>query len=213
MSLLVLLHSPHRFCRQNSRRSLSPLNLRCLPVVVLEFWTCSRCRWGVLHCTDYCTYRHRRWYCFDYIYRGITKIVFNRSTRQWKPRSHRSLHAPSRATQRFCVNASRASTRRRTSSRVGYFLHAPPCARPAPADISPKWRHQCHVTCWHHRPHLLTSPAMSADVIIDFDHWFWLMVDFDRWLFARVDFCSPGAPYPVFRVDFIFAVYFCIFCF
>ena len=156
----MLLHSQHRFRRHNSRCSLSPLNLQRLPVVILEFRTCSRCHWGVLHCTDYCTYCHHRWYCSDYIYRGITKIVFNRSTHWWKPRSHRSLHAPSRATQRFCVNAlcvTRASMHRQTSSRAEYFLHAHPRARPSPAVVSLKWRHHCHVTCWHHRPHLLTS--------------------------------------------------------
>ena len=228
----MLLHSQHRFHHHNSRYSLSPLNLQRLPVVVLKFRTCNRCRWGVLHCTDYCTHRHRHWYCTDYIYRGITKSVFSLSTRQWKPRSQWSLHAPSRATQRFCVSASRAPCANEllhTSTNflhmppcAGYSLHAPPCARSAPADVSLRWhhhchvtcwRHYCHITCWRHRPHLLTSPATSADFIIDFDRWFWLRVDFDRWLFVIVDFCSPGAPYLVFRVDFIFAVYFCIFCF
>ena len=94
LSLLVSLHSQHCFRRHNSRRSLSLLNLQRLPAVVLEFWTCIRCRWGVLHCTDYYMCRHRRLYCSDCIYRGITKIVFSRSTRRWKSRSHRSLHAP-----------------------------------------------------------------------------------------------------------------------
>ena len=88
LSLLVLLHSQHRFRRHNNRHSLSPLNLRCLPAVVLEFRTCSRCCWGVLHRIDYCMCRHRRLYCFDCISRGITKIVFSRSTRWWKPHSH-----------------------------------------------------------------------------------------------------------------------------
>ena len=37
LSLLVLLHSQHRFRRHNSRRSLLPLNLRHLPVVVFGF--------------------------------------------------------------------------------------------------------------------------------------------------------------------------------
>ena len=53
-----------------------------------------------------------------------------------------------------------------------------------------------------------TSADQDVDLTVDFDHWLWLRVDFDRWLFARVDFCSPGAPYLIFRVDFIFAVYF-----
>ena len=42
-----------------------------------------------------------------------------------------------------------------------------------------------------------------------------LSVDFfsvDRWLFSNVDFFRLGSSYPVFRVDFIFAVCFCILC-
>ena len=177
LSLLVLLHSQHRFCRHNSRRNLSSLNHQRLPVVVLEFRTCSRCRWGVLHSTDYCTCCHRRLYCSDCISRGITMIIFSRSTCQWKPRSHRSLHAPSRASQRFFVSASRINELLHTPPRAKYFLqappraeyfpHTPPRARSALADVSPRWRHHCHVTCWHHRPHLLTSLATSADVIVD----------------------------------------------
>ena len=208
LSLLVLLHSQHRFRHHNSRHSLSPLNLQRLPVVILEFRTCSRCHWGVLHCTDYCTYRHRHWYCSNYIYRGITKIVFNRSTRQWKPRSHRSLHAPSHTTQRFCISISRAPRADEilhAPPRAEYFLHAPDLHQltsalgdvitaTSPADIID------HI-CWRHPPHQLTSSLTLT------------RVDFDHWLFPIVDFCNPGAPYPVFRIDFIFAVYFCIFCF
>ena len=89
--------------------------------------------------------------------------------------------------------------------------HAPTraCTRQfSPADVSPRWRHLPR----HLPRHLMTSSATSsADVIIDQDvyqRWLWLRVDFDRWLFARVDFCSPGALYPVFRLDFIFAIYF-----
>ena len=219
LSLLALLHSQYRFHRHNSCRSLSSLNLQRLPAVVLEFQTCSRCRWGVLHYTDYCTCCHRCLYCSDCISRGITKIIFNRSTRRWKPCSHRSLQALSHAAQRFCVSALRVPRVDKLLHALpcaDYILHAPPRARSALADVSPKWRHHCHVTCWHHRPHLLTSPTTSADIIVDklltwvdFDWGLILTVDF----FARVDFCSPGAPYPVFHVDFIFAIHFCIFCF
>ena len=46
MSLLVWLPFQYRFRHHNSRRNLSPLNLQRLPVVVLEFQTCSCCRWG-----------------------------------------------------------------------------------------------------------------------------------------------------------------------
>ena len=51
----------------------------------------------------------------------------------------------------------------------------------------------------------LTRPLTS----VDFDLRLTLTVDF----LPELTFCSPGAPYPVFHVDFIFAVYFCIFCF
>ena len=68
----------------------------------------------------------------------------------------------------------------------------------SPADVSLRWRHHFHVICWRHSP--------AANVIVDHG------VDFDRWLFSNVDFFSPGSSYPVFRVDFIFAVCFCILC-
>ena len=61
------------------------------------------------------------------------------------------------------------------------------------------------------------TATSSADVIVDQD--VDLTVDFDLQLTLTVDFlskltfCSPGASYPVFRIDFIFAVYFCIFFF
>ena len=201
-SLVFIGVTPFSTSLPPSQQSLQPL--------AVEPLTSSSCCLRVLdlqslslrspHCIDNCTYRHRRWYCSNYICRGITKIVFSRSTRQWKPRSNQSLHAPSRATQRFCISASRAPRADEllqvpprveyslhAPPRAGYCLHAPPRARPALADVSPRWRHHHHVS-WRH-------------------HWLWPLT------FSRVDFCNLGAPYPVFCVDFIFAVYFCIFCF
>ena len=108
LSLLVLLHSKHRFCRHNSRRSLSLLNLQRLPAIVSEFWTCSHCRWGVLHhrllhmSSSACVLHF--WYVSP---RGITKIFFSWSTRQLKPHSHWAA-TPSCASQRFCVSVPRA---------------------------------------------------------------------------------------------------------
>ena len=55
----------------------------------------------------------------------------------------------------------------------------------------------------------LTRTLTRPLTIVDFDLRLTLTVDF----LPELTFCSPGAPYPVFRVDFIFAVYFCIFCF
>ena len=43
--------------------------------------------------------------------------------------------------------------------------------------------------------------------------WRLTLTRFDCWLWPELTFCSTGAPYPVFHVDFIFAVHFCIFCF
>ena len=101
----MLLHSQHHFRCHNSHHSLSSLNLRRLPAVVFRFRTYSRCRRGVLHRIDHCTSHHRHEYCSDYISAGITEIILRRSTRRWKPHSHRRPHAPLRATQSFCVKA------------------------------------------------------------------------------------------------------------
>ena len=61
--------------------------------------------------------------------------------------------------------------------------------------------------------HLLTSSLTRTLTrlltSVDFDLQLTLIIDF----LPELTFCSPGAPYLVFRVDFIFAVYFCIFCF
>ena len=35
---------------------------------------------------------------------------------------------------------------------VDSLLHTPPRAKFALADISPRWRHHCHITYWHPRP-------------------------------------------------------------
>ena len=162
LSLLVLLHSQHRFRRHNNRHSLSPLNLRCLPAVVLEFRTCSRCCWGVLHRTDHCTSHHCREYCSDYISAGITEIVLLQSTRRWKPRSHRRLHTPSCITQSFCVKAHAPHAPSSALVDVTRDVIRATSALPyisiqSFADVS------ATSSCWHH--------------LLTFDH-----VDFDRWL-------------------------------
>ena len=124
------------------------------------------------------------------------------------PKSRRHWHAPSRV-----ANTAHAP------SRASSFCHAPACAR-VPLLTSALGDVICHVIamssidvichdiCWRHLPwHPLTSSATApTDVIVD------QTVDFDRWLFLRVDFFSPSSSYPVFRVDFIFAVCFCILC-
>ena len=94
------------------------------------------------------------------------------------------------------IRAARALTRRqkilRKSSRAPRAArnrHAPPRQVP-PADVSPRWRHHYHIIYWRHQP----------------GNWR------HRWLWPRVDFFSPGSSYLVFRVNFIFAVCFCILC-
>ena len=95
---------------------------------------------------------------------------------------------------------SRASTRPHALHALVDVIHVNPCLR----------------HCWRH---LLVS---AVDVILwlwvfdrwllKVDHWLWPGIDFDRWLFSMVDFFNPGSSYPVFHVDFIFAVCFCILC-
>ena len=127
----------------NCRRSLSPLNLRRHPAVVLGFRTCSRRRSGVSHYTDRCEY------CSDFIFEGTTEIVLRRSTHPWKPRRHWRPHAPSRAAQSCCfdVHAPHAPP------RAGISSHALPTRRHAPS------------TFLHAPARALTRPHWSADVI------------------------------------------------
>ena len=195
LSLLVLLHSQHRFRRHNSRRSLLPLNLRHLPVVVFGFRTYSHCHWGVLHCTNHCTCHHRHEYCSDYISAGITEIVLRRSTRQWKPRSHWRPHAPSRAAQSFFIKAHTPHAPHTLFSTVANFTRDVISATSTLAYVSIQSSVDVNImsSCWHHP---LTIHC----------------VDFDHWLFSRVNFCIPGSPYAIFHVDFIFAVCFYILC-
>ena len=101
-------------------------------------------------------------YCSNHISRGITKIVLNRSTRRWKPSSHRSQHMPSRAARSFCVIAPRAVL----SSR---WRHP--------------WRHLCHVSPSY------VSIQSSTDVIAASSWWRHLLT-VDHWLWPAVDFSS-----------------------
>ena len=144
---------------------------------------------------------HRREYFSNHISSGIIEIIFRWSTSWWKPRNHRRPHAPLRTTQSFYIKA-----------------HVPHALSLAPADVT------CDVisatsalayvsiqsvadvsatsSCW---PHPLTVDQ------VDFDYWpltligsLTLTVNFSP---PEVDFCSPGSPYPIFHVDFIFAYY------
>ena len=100
------------------------------------------------------------------------------------------LHAPPGFFTRLYV-PSRASTR----------CHAPdPLADVSPSDV---------IIATSFADVIATSSLTRPLTSVDFDLWLTLIVDF----LPELTFCSPGAPYPVFRVDFIFAVYFCIFCF
>ena len=105
--------------------------------------------------------------------------------------------------------APHASTQHWFSSRTPTHRHAPQPSR---------WRH-----CWRHpRQPLLAPLLMSLAYISRWRHpltlGVWsltfsrLTVDFDCWLFSMVDFFSLGSSYPIFHVDFIFAVCFCILC-
>ena len=79
-----------------------------------------------------------------------------------------------------------------TSAFTAPLLTSPDCVS--------RWRHPLTLGIW----------PLTSRLNVDFDRVLTLTV---RWLFSKVDFFCPGAPYPIFRVDFIFVVYFCIFCF
>ena len=101
--------------------------------------------------------------------------------------------------------------------RAARILHAPPraapprastrCHAPDPlADVSPS---DVIIATSFADVTATSSLTRPLTLTVDFDLRLTLTVAF----LPELTFCSPGAPYPVFRVDFIFAVYFCIFCF
>ena len=174
---------PHHFHNHNNRRSLLPLNLRCHPTIVLGFRTCSRRCKGVSHCTNHCRLHHRYKHCSNYGFEGTTEIVLRRSTKPWKPQHLQRPHAPPRVAQSFCT-VDHAFHAPSCASRL---LHSPPrtsTCQFSPADVSPRWRHHCHVICWRHPP-------------VSWRH-HWPGRWPDRWLFSMVDFFSPGSSYPIF---------------
>ena len=110
---------------------------------------------------------------------------------------------------------SRAPTHRNFKSRAFTRSHAPSRASTLPltslltastsAFVTPLLTSLACISRWCH---LLTLEVSSR-----FDHWPLtltepLTVDFS----PKVDFCSQGSSYPVFHVDFIFVVFFCILC-
>ena len=87
----------------------------------------------------------------------------------------------------------------------GLYLHALPCVAssghaPSCASTAPQYSY------WHHS-------AMSALVVSSLTSLACVNCRCHRLTFGELTFCNPGAPYPVFRVDFNFAVHFHIFCF
>ena len=143
-----------------------------------------------------------------------------------KYRLHRTFHAPPRAIIILGVTGTRLHvpqilfTCRHAPSHASTIRHVP--TRTSTRQNSVRWRH--HIR--HVSPSdvitacvsLLTS-ALSSDHVITIDrwllgwpltltwHWLWPLTFLQGWLFlSRCSLLS-------FRVDFIFAVYFCIFCF
>ena len=101
-------------------------------------------------------------YCSNHISRGITEIILKRSTCWWKPRKHRSRHAPSRAAWSFYVSA--------------------PCA--TCAILSSSWRHG-----WHHLRHVSPSCVSihsSTDVSTTSSADRWPLTWTDCWLWPLI---------------------------
>ena len=120
----------------------------------------------------------------------LWNFVFIGPSTRCHQKSRRHSHAPpASSTRRHALP--RANVPLLTSALGDVICHV---IATSSADVI------CHGIRWRHLPrHLLTSSLT-------------LTVDFDRWLWLGVDFFSSGSSYPVFRVDFIFAVYFCILC-
>ena len=172
LSLLVLLHSQHRFCHHNRRCSLSPLNLRRLPslslgsgpaAAIVEESNTAQVTTHVI--PPWLLLRSNLWWYhwdrLETIYSSVKAL----------PSSE--LPRTSRAAWIFCINAPRA-----------------PCATCTIQSSSWRhlWRHLLHVSpsCISIR-HLLTStPRHLGDVIC------WLLtaltVDFDWPMTLTIDF-------------------------
>ena len=124
----------HCFRHHNHRHSLSPLNLRRHPAVILGFRTYNRRCQGVSHCTDHCRSHHRYKHCSDYGFEATIEIVLHRSTKPWKPQRRQRPHAPPRIAQSFCTVdhalhvPPSSATRLHAPSRSATRRHAPACA-------------------------------------------------------------------------------------
>ena len=123
-------------------------------------------------------------YCSDHISGGITEIILKRSTWWWKPRSHWSRHAPSRAAWSSSVSAPRASRTILSSSLCHPWRHlrrvSPSCVSiQSSADISATsswWRHLLtvdRVNCW---------PLTLTDCWPSVDYWLWPLNFLQGWL-------------------------------
>ena len=124
-------------------------------------------------------------------------------------------HAPLKVSVRLITCPTRLHALSLQVTRSHVPLCASTCSHALHALLTSSHVSPCLHCCWRH---LLAS---AADVILwlwVFDRWLlgWPLILTVRWLwpltFLMVDFFSPGSSYPVFRVDFIFSVCFCILC-
>ena len=147
LSLLVLLHSQHRFRRHNSCCSLLPLNLQCLPAVVFgsrpaativeESYTAqtTACVITAVNIAPiFCRYH---WDRFAPIYTLVEASQPSEIARTLTCHPN-ILRQISRITRAFTC------------------LHAP--------DLHLLTLTLGDIICWHHCHHLLTSPATPADI-------------------------------------------------
>ena len=148
------------------------------------------------------------------------------STNSWKSHGYQSPHVPPCVDQAICVEDHTpthlhvplhiwvvslcASMHRAFKSRAFTHFHAPQhfCwLHSTTLALALSLMSLACISCWHHLQLSLTSGSWPL-TFIKFDCWLsvGLIVDF----FLELPFCSPSAPYPVFCVDLIFVVHFCI---
>ena len=130
-------------------------------------------------------------------------------------------------------NSPRTLTCRKRILHVVYAphtLHTPPplllltSSVMSLCHVSPSW---CHlpividVICWHHLffcwyhcpVSLLMSYVDLPPLTVDFRCWLLILTRFDGWLLLELTFVVQVFLAQFFRIDFVFAIRFCIFCF
>ena len=207
-SLWFFLCNPVFISIISDSQLLLPLQLLLQPFPVKPL-TCFSYRLWLRTCSHH--HSESRDHCHTVATVIITPIVFLQV-----PLRSSSADLPYRGNLTIIGDSTRCHTPQKYSAqKLMRFTRRQTFPRACTCQVFACWR-QPQVTSSLPR-HLLTSLAQSADVIVDKEvdnvdqtvdlRWLWPLTFLHGWLFL-----NPGSSCPVFHVDFIFTVCFCILC-